>query len=211
MTPQIQKKLPAGEFRVIHRRMNPVHEAEYWPVWNRYTALIEAGKSAEAEEVRLRELVPLQIEVGPEEVFSNLVTDVGCKLMLDSIFNNTAAGAVVMGLKGTGSAAVGDTQASHAGWSEVGGTNAPAYTGNRPTPSFSAASGSGAGSRTKATSANVTFAMTSSGTVAGGFLNIAGSATKDNTTGTLFSAGDFSSSKTVSNGDTISASYQLSA
>ena len=132
----------------------------------------------------------------------NLVTTVGKNFTLDTTLGNTAGGAVVMDLKGTGTAAVTDTQASHAGWLEVGLANAPTYTGNRPTPSFSSAS---AGSKT--TSSAVSFSMTSTGTVAGCFINIGGSATKDSTTGTLFSAGDFSSSKSVVNGDTIAVSY----
>jgi hypothetical protein len=137
-----------------------------------------------------------------EEPFCNLVTTVGKNLTLDTILGNSAAGAVVMGLKGTGTAAVTDTQSSHAGWLEVGLANAPTYSGNRPTPSFSAAS---AGSKT--TSSAVSFSMTGTGTVAGCFINIGGSATKDSTTGTLFSAGDFSSSKSVVNGDTIAVTY----
>lgn len=137
-----------------------------------------------------------------EDDIINLVTTVGKNFTLDTTLGNTAGGAVVMGLKGTGTAVVADTQASHASWLEVGLANAPTYTGNRPTPSFSAAS---AGS--KATSSAVSFSMTSTGTVAGCFINIGGSATKDNTTGTLFSAGDFSSSKAVVNGDTIAVTY----
>jgi hypothetical protein len=137
-----------------------------------------------------------------EDDIINLVTTVGKNLTLDTVLGNSAAGAVVMGLKGTGTADVADTQSSHASWLEVGGTNAPAYTGSRPTPSFSSAS---AGSKT--TSSAVSFSMTSTGTVAGCFINIGGSATKDNTTGTLFSAGDFSSSKAVVNGDTIAVTY----
>lgn len=132
----------------------------------------------------------------------NLVTTVGKNFTLDTTLGNVAGGAVVMGLKGTGTAVVADTQASHASWLEVGGTNAPAYSGNRPTPSFSAAA-----SGSKATSASVSFSMTSTGTVAGCFINIGGSSTKDDTTGTLFSAGDFSSSKAVVNGDTIAVTY----
>ena len=132
----------------------------------------------------------------------NIVTTVGRNFTLDTAFGNTAGGAVVMGLKGTGTAVAADTQASHASWLEVGLANAPTYSGNRPTPSFSAAS---AGS--KATSSAVSFAITSTGTVAGCFINIGGSATKDNTTGTLFSAGDFSSSKAVVSGDTIAVTY----
>ena len=137
-----------------------------------------------------------------QDGIENLVTTVGKNFTLDTTLGNTAGGAVVMGLKGTGTAVVADTQASHASWLEVGLANAPTYSGNRPTPSFSAAS---AGS--KATSSAVSFSMTSTGTVAGCFINIGGSATKDNTTGTLFSAGDFSSSKSVVNGDTIAVTY----
>lgn len=137
----------------------------------------------------------------------NLVTTVGLNLTMDTILGNSAAGAVVMGLKGTGTPALGDTQASHVTWNEVGGANAPTYSGNRPTPSFSAASGGA-----KTTSTPVVFSMTGSGTVAGCFINIGGSATKDSTTGTLFSAGDFTAgSKTVTSGDTLSVTYTATA
>ena len=137
----------------------------------------------------------------------NLVTTVGKNLTMDTILGNSAAGAVVMGLKGVGTAAVGDTQASHVTWLEVGLANAPTYSGNRKTPIFSAASG---GSKT--TSSAVVFSMTGSGTVAGCFINIGGSATIDNTTGTLFSAGDFTAgSKTVTSGDTLNVSYTATA
>lgn len=141
-----------------------------------------------------------------EAGIKNLVTTVGKNLTLDTVLGNSAAGAVVMGLKGTGTAAVGDTQASHAGWLEVGLANAPTYSGNRKTPTFSAAS-----SGSKTTSSASSFSITSSGTVAGCFINIGGSATVDNTTGTLFSAGDFSSSKSVVNGDTIAVTYTITA
>ena len=137
-----------------------------------------------------------------EEPIVNLVTTVGKNLTLDTILGNSAAGAVVMGLKGTGTANVADTQASHATWDEVGLANDPTYSGNRKTPSFSAAS-----SGSKTTSAAVSFSITSTGTVAGCFINIGGSATIDNTTGTLFSAGDFASSKSVVNGDSIAVTY----
>ena len=59
-----------------------------------------------------------------EAPIENLVTTVGKNLTLDTILGNSAAGAVVMGLKGTGTAVAADTQASHASWLEVGGTNA---------------------------------------------------------------------------------------
>ena len=62
-----------------------------------------------------------------EDGIKNLVTTVGKNLTLDTILGNSAAGAVVMGLKGTGTANVADTQASHASWLEVGLANAPTY------------------------------------------------------------------------------------
>lgn len=136
----------------------------------------------------------------------NLVTTPGANDWLDKYLAGSAyTAAVVMGLKGTGAAANTDTQASHAGWSEVGGANAPAYTGNRQTPAFAAAS-----ARAKATSAANAFTFTSGGTVDGCFLNMSGSATKDNTTGVLFSAGTFSGgSKVVASTDVLNVSYSL--
>lgn len=138
-----------------------------------------------------------------EEPFNNLWTTVGKNLTLDTILAGSAFTATTrIGLKGTGTAVIADTQASHASWLEQGLANAPTYTGSRPTLAFSSASGG-----SKATSANASFAITSTGTVFGAFVNINGSATIDNTTGTLFSAGDFSGSRAVVNGDTITVGY----
>ena len=144
----------------------------------------------------------------------NLTTNVGRASMLDSYFGNTGGGAIVMGLMGasggSSTPAYTDTQSSHAGWLEVGGANAPTYSGTRKTPSFSAATS--ANPSVLATSAAVVFSMTSSGTVYGAFINVGGSSTIDNTTGVLFSAGNFTAgSKTVTSGDTINVTYTLSA
>lgn len=140
----------------------------------------------------------------------NLTTNVGRASLLNSYFANTGGGAIVMGLKGTGTPVVTNTQASHASWLEVGLANAPTYSGTRKTPSF--ASATTANPSVLATSAAVVFAITSSGTVAGAFINVGGSATVDSTTGVLFSAGDFTAgAKTVSSGDTINVTYTLSA
>ena len=144
------------------------------------------------------------------DTIENLTTNVGRAAMNDAYLGNAAGGAVVMGLKGTGTAVVADTQASHGSWLEVGLANAPTYTGSRKTPTFSASTT--ANPAVKSTSAAVVFAMTGSGTVAGAFINVGGSATVDNTTGILFSAGDFTAgSKTVTSGDTINVTYTLSA
>jgi hypothetical protein len=144
------------------------------------------------------------------DTFKNLTTNVGRASLMNSYFANIGGGAIVMGLKGTGTAAYADTQASHATWLEVGNANAPTYSGTRKTPVFSAATT--ANPSVLATSAAVTFSMTSSGTVAGAFINVGGTSAIDNTTGVLFSAGDFTAgSKVVASGDTINVSYTLSA
>ncbi len=140
----------------------------------------------------------------------NLITNVGRNLINDVVLGNTnTAGPVYMGLYNTnagGIPATGDTQASHIGWLEVGLANLPTYTGNRPTPVFGASA-----VNAKATSAPATFAMTNTGNVVGCFINLGGSATKDTTNATLFSAGAFANgTKPVSNGDTINVNYTLS-
>lgn len=149
--------------------------------------------------------------VGPDgkekwrDTIKNLVTTVGKNDLLDKYLKGSAYTQTIrMGLKGTGSAAAGDTQASHAGWSEVGLANAPTYSGNRQSVTMGSASSGSSVSPTQA------FSMTGGGTVAGCFINNGGSATIDNTTGILFSAGDFSGgSKTVTSGDTINVVYTL--
>lgn len=149
------------------------------------------------------------------DTFKNLTTNVGRKNIMDSYFGNTGGGAIVMGLGGNNAVpafipAYTDTQASHAGWFEVGGANAPTYSGTRKTPSFSAATS--ANPSVLVTSAAVVFSMTGSGTVYGAFINVGGSTAIDNTTGTLFSIGAFTAGpKTVTSGDTINVTYTLSA
>jgi hypothetical protein len=70
----------------------------------------------------------------------NLVTTVGKNDLLDKYLKGSAYTQTFrMGLAGAGTKAVGDTQASHAGWSEVGLANAPTYTGNRKDVTMGAA------------------------------------------------------------------------
>ena len=144
--------------------------------------------------------------------FNNLTTNVGRQDLLQKYFiTNAGPGAVVMGLKGTGSAGVGDTQAVHAGWLEVGLANNPFYSGTRKTPIFTNPV-STTNPAVLSTSTAVVFTMTSAGTVAGAFINVGGSSAIDNGTGILFSVGDFTAgSKTVTSGDTINVTYTLSA
>lgn len=144
-------------------------------------------------------------EVWSDEIY-NIVTTVGKNITLDTILAGSAyTAACVMGLKGVGTAVIGDTMASHGAWVEVGLANAPAYSGNRPVPAFSAAAAG-----VKQTSTAAAFTFTSGGTVAGCFITLAGSATKDTTSGTLLSAGDFSGgNKVVASTDVLNVTYSL--
>jgi len=147
------------------------------------------------------------------EVIENVVATVGKNLMLDTAFAGAAYTVTgpYMGLISSASysaVAAGDTMASHSGWLEAGGANAPTYTGNRKTAVWSAAS---AGS--KALSAALSFAITSTGTVKGAFLvfGTGAVATKDDTGGVLWSAGTFSTGdKAVVNGDQLNVNYSTS-
>lgn len=144
-----------------------------------------------------------------EDTYSNLVTTVGKNDALDKYLAGSGyTAAWYLGLISSVSytaVAVGDTMASHSGWTEAGITNAPTYSqGARPTAVWSAAS---AGA--KALSASLSFSITSTGTVKGSFL--ASVATKDGTTGILYSAGLFTGGdKVLGAGDTLSVSYSAS-
>lgn len=138
--------------------------------------------------------------------FHNTVMTLGKNDILDKFLKGAAYTQTIrMGLKGAGAQVVGDTQASHAGWLEVGLANAPTYTGNRKDVVMGAAAAG------ISVSPGQVFAITSTGTVAGCFINNGGSATIDNTTGVLFSAGDFAASRSVFSGDTITVTYTLNA
>lgn len=217
MEQQAQQEIAKGGFTATLRRCIPGHEAEYFPLFEKFCQLQgeeehlfsigdgEAALAKQTEARAVRQQMLAHQEVVDEAEFPNLVTNLGRNFALDTIFRGSAyTVAANLGLKGTGAANAADTQASHAGWAEVGGTNAPAYTGNRKTITFAAASGQ------SITHTAVTYAFTSSGTVAGAFMNLSGSATKDNTTGTLFSAGDFTGgNRTVGNGDTLDVTYTV--
>ncbi len=131
------------------------------------------------------------------EKFRNLVTTGGKNSILSVYFDAaTQITTWYLGLKGTGSAAAADTLASHAGWSEVN-----PYAGNRPAITFGTAS-----SGSLAASSAVSYSCNGSATVAGAFICSAASGT----TGTLYSAGDFSGSRSVVSGDTLNVTPTVS-
>jgi len=144
----------------------------------------------------------------------NLVVNVGKNLVLDTILgaSYTAVGPF-MGLTGSGvTYAAGDTMASHAGWTEVGGTNVPAYSGVRKTPSWSAAA---SGSKATSAASNFTFTSGTNATVSGCFLVLGTGAvsTLDSTAGVLYSVGTFSGGArtNINSGDQLNVSYTGSA
>ena len=196
-----------GEYTVSHLRPKPECMAQFMPLWDARLAAEAAGDMLTFEKLteRMREF---QYEVGETETFSNLITTVGKNDILDKYFKGSAyTAAMVMGLKGAGAAAVGDTQASHAGWLEQGLANAPLYTGPRKVVTMGSASGG-----VSITPAQSFAIITTGGTVAGCFINMGGSSTIDSTSGVLFSAGDFTGgSKVVAPLDTLQVTYQCTA
>jgi len=139
----------------------------------------------------------------------NLVVNVGLQDMNSKYFTGSAyTAAWYLGLYGAGatnSPAAGDTMSSHAGWTEVvaySQATRPACTFGTPTtanPSVATNSASPA-----------TFSINGTTTVGGAFLT--SNSTKSGTTGTLYSAADFSSpgDRAVVSGDTLSVTYTLS-
>lgn len=134
------------------------------------------------------------------EEYTNLVTTAGKTDIIDKYFKGSAyTAAWFLGLKGAGAAAVGDTMASHAGWSEV-----TAYS-NATLPAISFGT-TAAGSNTATA---VSFSINGTATVAGAFVTT--NSTKGATTGTLYSAGDFAASRSVVSGDTLNVTLTVSA
>lgn len=139
----------------------------------------------------------------------NLVVNGGLQDMNAKYFTGSAyTAAWYLGLYGSGSTnnpAASDTMSSHAGWTEVvaySQATRPACTFGTPTtanPSVATNSASPA-----------TFSINGTTTVGGAFLT--SNNTKSGTTGTLFSAADFSSpgDRSVVSGDTLSVTYTLS-
>jgi hypothetical protein len=171
------------------------------------------GEHAEAHGRYEIECVGVDGKLKWRDVIENVVCTVGKNLALDTFLAGSAYTVVgpFMGLISSTSftaVAAGDTMASHSGWLEAGGANAPTYSGNRKTAAWSAAA-----SGSKALSAALSFAITGTGTVKGAFLCYGSGAvaTKDNTGGVLWSAGTFSTGdRAVVNGDALNCTYSSS-
>jgi len=144
-----------------------------------------------------------------EDENHNLVVNVGLQDMNAQYFTGSAyTAAWYLGLYGAGASntpAAGDTMSSHAGWTEV-----TAYSqSTRPACTFGTPTTANPSVATNSASA-ATFSINGTTTVGGAFLTT--SNTKGGTTGTLFSAADFSSpgDRSVVSGDTLTVTYTLS-
>ena len=141
------------------------------------------------------------------EEFDNLVTTQGKNHLLDNGLAGPATAVNVrMSYITSGTPVIGDTYATHAGFTELGSGVIAA----RGTPSFSAASAG-----VKSTSAAVSASIIGTGSVTGVAINaIVGAVSNlgvvaDTATagGILYSAGLFAVAKSVSSGDTLNVTY----
>jgi hypothetical protein len=153
------------------------------------------------------------------EEFPNLVNAVGKELMLDTLLKGSSYSVVgpFLGLiSGSGSTfSASDTMPSHAGWTEfanytVGGSAV------RGTAVFASATSTGTTPSNVTTSAAtaITYTITGGGGTVGGCFLVTGSgasSTINNTSGTLYSAGNFAVAKVTTAGDTVSVTYSTTA
>ncbi|HZR87909.1 MAG TPA: hypothetical protein VFB02_13955 [Bradyrhizobium sp.] len=146
------------------------------------------------------------------DTIENTVVTVGKNLILDqSLAGSSYTAAEYLGLISSASysaISAADTMSSHSGWLEAGSSNAPTFSGNRASCSWSSASGG-----SKALSSNPSFSITGTGTLKGAFLagGASVSSTIGNTSGTLISAGLFTGGdRSVLSGDTVNVSYSMS-
>jgi hypothetical protein len=153
------------------------------------------------------------------EEFPNLVNAIGKQLMLDTLLKGSSysvTGPFLGLISGSGSTfAASDTMTSHAGWTEfinyvVGGTAV------RGTAVFASATSSGTTPTnvTTSTATVIVYTITGVGGTVGGCFLVLGSgasSTLSNTGGTLYSAGNFTTAKATTAGDTVSVTYSTTA
>jgi hypothetical protein len=144
-----------------------------------------------------------------EENNHNLVVNTGIQYMAGTALTSvTQITTWYIGLvTGPGSGttfAAGDTMLTHAGWTEFTGYSQA----TRVTATFATATTANPSVVTNSASVAV-FSINAGGTVAGAFLT--SNNTKSGTTGTLFSASDFTGGdRTVVNGDALNVTYTFS-
>lgn len=199
---------PRATFTVECLTAKLEHRLEVQELQARIAELRAQGFHPEADALfayMTRELM----EVAWTEQKSNLVTTGGKNDLLDKYLSGSGYTAAwfcgLISSVGYSAIAAGDTMASHAGWTEAGGANAPTYSGNRPALAFAAASGA-----SKATSSPSSFTFTGAGTIKGMFATTV--TTKDGTTGILYNAVLFTGGdRVVASTDVVNVSVTYSA
>ena len=191
-----------GHYELICRRVKPHMAARFEKLSHLRAAIKSIDLAGRLESILDR----MRYTAWASEI-DNLVTTEGKNALLTNGLKGAGyTAAVYMGLISsvsyTSQPVVDDTMASHATWTEAGGTNAPTFAARLAVTFGTASAGS------LATSASSNFTMTGDGTIKGAFICFNGAnATIGNTTGTLYAAGLFSADKIVVVNDVIQVSY----
>jgi len=173
------------------------------------TKTLEAGESATAKGVYTMQCFDKDGNLKWEAECPNLVVNGGLQDMNNKYFLGSAyTAAWYIGLYGAGATnnpAAGDTSASHAGWTEV----VPYSQTTRPACTFATPTTANPSVATNSASPAV-YTINATSTVGGAFL--ISNSTKSGSTGTLYSASDFTSpgDRSVVSGDTLNVTYTLS-
>lgn len=139
------------------------------------------------------------------EEFPNLVVNTGLAFINTQVFTGSNYSATwYMGvIDGGASYAAADTMSSHGGWTE----NVDYLQAARPTLAFNATT---TADPAVIASIAATYTMSANATIGGAFLSTDN--TKGGTTGTLFSAGNFTvGNRGLVSGDTLNVTYTFSA
>ena len=173
------------------------------------TKALEAGETASAKGVYTMQCFDKDGNLKWEAECPNLVVNGGLQDMNNKYFLGSAYTATwYIGLYGSGasnSPAAGDTMSSHAGWTEV----VPYSQATRPACTFGTPTTANPSVATNSASPAV-YSINATATVGGAFL--VSDNTKSGSTGTLYSASDFTSpgDRSVVSGDTLNVTYTLS-
>lgn len=173
------------------------------------TKALETGESATAKGVYTMQCFDKDGNLKWEAECPNLVVNGGLQDMNNKYFLGSAYTATwYIGLYGSGasnSPSAGDTMSSHGGWTEV----VPYSQATRPACSFATPTTANPSVATNSASPAV-YSINATATVGGAFL--VSNNTKGGSTGTLYSASDFTSpgDRSVVSGDTLNVTYTLS-
>ena len=206
-TATLIERMPLPRFRYDFECWGPVEHLR-----GRYVELRDAIREAElglrhvaadALERMRAEFKAIPLELKWADGFSNLVTTAGGNDLLTQYFKGSAyTAAWFVGLidnAGFSAIAAGDTAASHAGWTEA----VPYSNGTRPALTL----GTAASKSIDNSASKASYTINATATINGAFTIT--NSTKSGTSGTLYSAGSFGSTRAVANGDTLNIQVTL--